>query len=305
MHARERDRAREPRDDDEDVDAGAPDHCARGHARAGAAATGLVDEYRRRGGIGQCVRRRQRHFTVPSVVRRLPGVFVVSQPILSGSSITVGESSLTSRSHDRDRPTAKICYSGATGRSRRDREPLHRPVVDHLLLERDGNRPRPEGGRVRIRGHLSHLPLARESSEDVTRECGTDPAPPVLAHDEELRHVMRCAGSHEREACPFPVDAEEQRMAIGVGPVAIEISVPVQTVLVDIGVVERREVVLVQLEKISQYRLVRDRRLDHLEFHAPMFALAECAPHDVEHERRAVVRDVAFVGHADSLHHRA
>jgi len=49
------------------------------------------------------------------------------------------------------------------------------------------------------------------------------------------------------------VDAEQERLSAGVGPVVVEVSVAVLTVDVDVGGVERRKVVTIKLDKAPQH----------------------------------------------------
>src|SRR2546423_7736824 len=79
-----------------------------------------------------------------------------------------------------------------------------------LELVRDGISP--EGDSRVVAGNLVHQPRTPKDCEQGAGRSATDAISPVLPHDEELRHQIRIAFPHHRQAGPLPLDAEEEWM---------------------------------------------------------------------------------------------
>lgn len=74
--------------------------------------------------------------------------------------------------------------------------------------------------------------------------------------DEELRHVNRWSEPDRCEPGPAPVDLEEDGPSVTSGPEVVQVRMAVQPMAVDVAAIELAEVVLVELEQVTQNRLL-------------------------------------------------
>ena len=142
---------------------------------------------------------------------------------------------------------------------------LHGALLVRVLAEWDGDRDPPEHGCRRVGRQLTHLPVTGEHREHPSCSLNADSTTPVLAQDEELRHVVRLAGPDEREACDAAAGPNQERMPIRFRPVLVEIGVSEEAVLIDVLRSELREVVDVELEEVTHHGFVFECGRHHLD----------------------------------------
>jgi hypothetical protein len=105
------------------------------------------------------------------------------------------------------------------------------------LRERVWDDRAPEAGRRGLDLLLANPPGPREPLERSVAALAADSSAPVLPHDEALGHVERSCAPYEGKARPMPIDPEEERRPVLLGPVVIEIAVTELAMLVDVGTV--------------------------------------------------------------------
>jgi hypothetical protein len=71
---------------------------------------------------------------------------------------------------------------------------------------------------------------------------------------------MRYAGSHKREASPMAVNADEERVPIGLGPIMVQVPIAEEPVIIDIDSLCFGELVPIKLHQSLQHRLVTEGR---------------------------------------------
>src|SRR5581483_191574 len=116
-------------------------------------------------------------------------------------------------------------------------------------------------------------PPAGESTEYGVCGITAHARSSVLPQDEELRHVVGITRADESESRPLPIGSDQVRMTVGLRPVVVEIPVAELTVLIDIGAIELREVVAIELEQMAQHTAICLASFDDLDRHGRQVAL--------------------------------
>jgi len=111
------------------------------------------------------------------------------------------------------------------------------------------------------------LPGTGEAEPDAIREFGTEASAAVAAEDEELGHVADAVLDlvDKCEACPCSVEASEEGVAPGVGPVERQFAVAEAAVGPGVDRDELAEVVDIELEEIGEDTLMFGACGDELE----------------------------------------
>jgi hypothetical protein len=94
-----------------------------------------------------------------------------------------------------------------------------------------------------------------------------DSATPVLPHHKKFGDVVRFPGKDQGKASQRTLYPEQERLAVRVGPIRIEIPVKVLPVQIDVTAIELGEIVVIQLKQPSDDGPVVVERLDHLYVH--------------------------------------
>src|SRR5207244_7758225 len=105
-------------------------------------------------------------------------------------------------------------FTSTMGANLRDHETLDRAFGVLVFFERHRDGVAPELRRARVRELLAGLPRAGKPSEHGAGRLDPDARAAVLAHHEELRHVVRVAGADDGEPSRVVVEPEEERVAL-------------------------------------------------------------------------------------------
>src|SRR5580698_5766620 len=146
-----------------------------------------------------------------------------------------------------------------------------------MLLKWTADRLAPERRGGWVRQLLPDGPAAGELSEQGRGRPRPDSASAVLAHHKELGDVAWLSGEDKGKAGQRALDPEQERRAVRVGPVLVEVPVQVLPVRIDVTAVELGEIVVVQLKQPPDDGPVVLERLDHLHVH-PLIMPAASAP---------------------------
>src|SRR5690242_15438081 len=117
-----------------------------------------------------------------------------------------------------------------------------------MLPKRVANRFTPEGRGGRIRQLLPDGPTSRELIEQGRGGPRPDSAAPVLAHHKKFGDVVRFSGKDQGKAGQRTRYPEQERLAVRVSPVLVEVPVQVLSVRIDVTAVEFGEIVVIQLK---------------------------------------------------------
>src|ERR1700733_7818475 len=139
-----------------------------------------------------------------------------------------------------------------------------------MLLKWVADRLAPEGGGGRVRQLLPDGPASREPSEQGPGRLRPDSAAPVLAQHEKFGDVAWLPGKDQGEAGQRALDPGQERLAVRIGPVLVEVPVQVLPVRIDVTAVELGEIVVIQLQQPTDDGPVVLERLDHLYVHPPI-----------------------------------
>jgi DNA-3-methyladenine glycosylase I len=156
-------------------------------------------------------------------------------------------------------------------------ERLHDLRAPLMLLKWVADRLAPERRGGRVRQLLPDGPASREASEQGRGRLRPGSTAPVLAHHKKLGDVARLSGKDQGEAGQRALDPEQERLAVRVGPVLVEVPVQVLPVRIDVTAVELGEIVVIQLKQPPDDGPVVLERLDHLYVH-PLIMPAPPAP---------------------------
>ncbi len=122
----------------------------------------------------------------------------------------------------------------------------------------DGGGPETQARNVGV--HHTNLPRPGELSENFARRHRANSEPAVSAKDKELGHIPNTVGAiYEDEAGQFPVELNQERMPVGIGPIEGKRRIGEAPVVANLDGVELAEVVDVEIEEISENRLAVGR----------------------------------------------
>jgi hypothetical protein len=117
-----------------------------------------------------------------------------------------------------------------------------------MLLKRVANRFAPEGRGGRIRQLLPDGPTSRELIEQGRCSPRPDSTTSVFAHHEKFGDVMWFSGKDQGKAGQCALHPEQERLAVWVSPVLVEVAMQVLPMRIDIAAIELGEIVVIQLK---------------------------------------------------------